>query len=113
MDRDRERGSRKGWGLMAPGMGVLTCLGLGWIHWMKKTRLLEREKVIWVHSSPKQLRSSRVWGHLHPTCAHLPSWAKRSPKECWKREASVAWFCPSLAWNKLPTSWGDGRVSTA
>ena len=51
--------------------------------------------------------------------SHLRSRARRSPRECWKREASVGLPGPSpdsgsASWNRLPTSCGvrGGQASS-
>lgn len=57
----------------------------------------------------------RVWGH----CSHLPSLARRSPRDCWNREARVGLPCPpppwgSASWKRLPTNCGErGGLSIA
>lgn len=59
---------------------------------------------MWAQTSP------RVPGVLYGGhCSHLPSRARRSSREHWKREASVGLRGPALdwhstSWNRLPTS---------
>lgn len=60
--------------------------------------------------APPRIQTPRgqVWGHY----SHLPSWARRSPRDFWKRVASVGLPGPPLnlsgsaSWNRLLTSCG-------
>lgn len=68
-----------------------------------------RKGVTWAQASspPIQVPGVSCGGR----CSHLPSWAMRSSRECWKREASVGLCDPpqdgdSASWNRLPTSCG-------
>lgn len=80
---------------------------------MKQTWLLVGGKGSHVSTDwpPIQTPGGQVWGHY----SHLPSWARRSPRDFWKRVASVGLPGPppnssgSASWNRQLTSYGGSQ----
>lgn len=73
-----------------------------------------KEGVTWVQISHPSNSTVGCGGH----CSHLPSLARRSSRDCWKREARVGLPCPppawgSASWNRLPTSCGERGAELA